>query len=125
MKALRAIVAILGLYLAPSGPENTLANAYRRAKLRQDDRAVSTIAGIGTAIMGIIVVIIVAVVGMRVIAALFPTYSGSVSNISENFTTADWGDTTANSISPIFALVVALVGLIALVGLVISTVSRD
>lgn len=107
-------LALLGSYL---GVENARVNAHRRAMLR--DSANVSIASVGTIALSVIGIILAAVIGLRVLAALFPTYTSSVASISENFTTADWGETTANDISPIFATVVALVGMIAVVGIVL------
>lgn len=121
MKALRAILATLGLYLALTGLED-LTNAHRRARLRTNDAA--NISAVGTVALTIVGVILAAVIGLRVLAALMPTYTSSVGAIAENFTTADWGDPTANDISPIFALVVALGGLVGAAVLAIVLVTR-
>lgn len=81
------------------------------------------ISGIGTLALTIVAVILAAVVGLRVIAALFPTYGESVRAIADGFNNTTWGDGTANVISPIFRLLVALAGLIAIVGLVLLAVN--
>lgn len=63
-------------------------------------------------------VIIGAVVAIVLIATLYPTYGGAVANLTENVTATDLGDSTANSLRPIFALIISLAGLFAIVGLV-------
>ena len=73
---------------------------------------------IGTMALGVAAVIIGAVVALTLISQLFPTYAGAVASISENVSTAEWGDATANSLGPVFALVVSLGGLFAIIGLV-------
>lgn len=83
--------------------------------LATDDSA--NLAGIGASALMVVGIVLGAVVSLLILAELMPTYSSAVGNISENFTTADWGDATANSISPIFGLVVAIGGLFAIVGL--------
>ncbi|MHB8585241.1 MAG: hypothetical protein ACYDDF_05320 [Thermoplasmatota archaeon] len=73
--------------------------------------------------IGIVVVIVAAVVGLTVLAALLPTYTGSVRSIGANLTNANWGSTTANSISNIFGtILVPLLGLFAIVGLIFAAV---
>lgn len=64
------------------------------------------------------VVVVGAIVGLIVLATLFPTYGGSVKNLSTNFTNQDWGNATANSLGPIFGLLISLAGMFAIVGLV-------
>lgn len=81
------------------------------------------IRNLGTVALTIVGVILTAVIGLQVLSALFPTYSGAVKNISTNFSTTDWGDATATNISPIFGLVAALAGLIGIVGLVLLVVN--
>ena len=62
--------------------------------------------------------IVTAVVGLNVLAALAPTWFSSTSDLAENFSTADVGDTTANSIAnDIFPMIIGLLGVFALAGL--------
>lgn len=86
-----------------------------KKNLKNNDSA--ALSNIGVMALTVVGVIIGAVVSLLILAELMPTYSGAVANISDNFTSADWGDQTANSISPIFGLVVSLGGLFAIVGL--------
>jgi hypothetical protein len=72
---------------------------------------------IGAVALGVAAVIIGAVVSLILLSNLFPAYSGAVGNLSENVTTSDWGDPTANSIAPTFGMLVALGGLFAVIGL--------
>lgn len=63
-------------------------------------------------------VIVSAVVGLAVLAALAPTWFNSTGDLAENFSTADVGDSTANSIAnDIFPLIIALLGVFAIAGL--------
>lgn len=82
------------------------------------DEAAAGLAGIGTMALGIAGTIVGAVVALSLVAALFPTYASSVGSISENVTDADWGDPTANTLGPVFAMLVSLGGLFAIIGLV-------
>jgi hypothetical protein len=75
---------------------------------------------LGKAALGIVAVIIAAYLAVIVISNLLPTYSSGVSSISENVSTADWGDDTANSLGPVFAMVISLGGMFALVGLALA-----
>jgi hypothetical protein len=62
--------------------------------------------------------IIGAVVVVTLISALLPTFAGAAKNISANVSTVDWGNSTTNSIAPVFGLVISLAALFALVGLI-------
>lgn len=73
---------------------------------------------VGTYALAIVGIILGAYVGIQVVASLLPTWAGGVASISENFSTAEWGDATANSLGPVMALVISLVGMFALAGLV-------
>lgn len=86
-----------------------------RASLGRDDSA--NLANIGAFALSIAAIIIGAVVALILLSTLFPTYSGSVKNLSSNVTTADWGNPTANALGPVFGLLIALGGLFAIVGL--------
>lgn len=74
--------------------------------------------GVASKALGIAAVVIGAVVAIVLIATLYPTYGGAVANLTENVTSTDLGDSTANSLRPIFALIISLAGLFAIVGLV-------
>lgn len=93
-------------------------HSTRRAGYRpMNDTAATSLSGIGAVALSVAAVIIGAVVSLILLSALFPSYSGAVGNLSENVSTADWGDDTANSISPVFGMLVALGGLFAVIGL--------
>lgn len=63
-------------------------------------------------------IIVGAVVGLAVLAALAPLWFDATADLSENFTNADVGDTTANSIANnIFPLIIGLTGVFAIAGL--------
>jgi hypothetical protein len=92
----------------------------RKLGFGRDDAAAFSLASP----LGIVSVIIGAVVGLIVLAALFPTYLGGVADLvgamtDENTTT---GDDTADGLLPIFGLVTAFAGLFAILGLVFVVV---
>ena len=63
-------------------------------------------------------IVVVAAVTILVLAALAPTFFDATGDLSENFSTADVGDTTANNIANnVFPLIIALSGVFAIAGL--------
>ena len=76
------------------------------------------------ALLSIVTVIIGAVVGLALIAALAPTYMTSLVDFVGVFTneSATTGDATADALLPVFGLLMAFVGLFAIVGLGIVAV---
>lgn len=72
----------------------------------------------------IIGTIIGAVVAIAIVAALFPTYMGSLSDLGTAFNDPNTttGDATADTLLPVFALLVAFGGLFAIVGIVLLAV---
>jgi hypothetical protein len=89
-------------------------NTRLRSLAASDGANLSSIGGFALTIAAVIVG---AVVALILISTLFPTYSGAVKNLSSNVTTADWGNTTANALGPVFGLLISLGGLFAIVGL--------
>lgn len=83
----------------------------------RNDVAAANLSSIGAAAIGVAAVIVGAVVALILMANLSDDYAGAVKNISDNVSTADWGDTTANGIAPTFGMLLSLGGLFALVGL--------
>lgn len=72
----------------------------------------------------IVAVVIGAVVGLSVLAALLPTFFGSLGDIGgvfsdENTTT---GNADADALLPVFGLLIAFAGLFAIVGLALLVV---
>ena len=62
--------------------------------------------------------IVAAVVSLNVLAALAPTWFSSTKSLGDNFTNADVGDATANSIAnTVFPLIIGLLGVFAIAGL--------
>lgn len=86
-------------------------------RLGRNDTAAASLGSIGTTAIGVAAVIVGAVVSLIILANLFPSYSGAVGNLSTNMSTADWGDDTANSLSPTFAMLISLGGLFAILAL--------
>lgn len=72
----------------------------------------------------VVAVVISAVIVVTILAALVSTYASSVKKINANLTSADFGDTTANSIADIFPLVLGIIAVVALVGLALAAFSK-
>lgn len=89
-------------------------------KKEPDERGLINLGGV----LGIAGVIIGAVVSIILIAALLPTFLDAVSDVTGAFNDANTttGDDTADSLLPIFGLLVAFAGLFAIVGLVFLAV---
>lgn len=62
-------------------------------------------------------VVITAVLAIIILSALAPVYIPAVKNLSQNVSTGDFGNATANSLTGVFSLIISLFGLFALVGL--------
>lgn len=92
----------------------------RRNLVRRDADEADLNIGAALTIAGII---IGAVVGVQVIAALAGTWFTAIGDLSNTFDTADVNDTTANSLLPIFRLLVALGGVFAIVGAALLAVN--
>lgn len=77
-----------------------------------------------SALLSIVTVIIGAVVGISLIAALAPTYMTALGDFVGVFNDANTttGDATADTLLPVFALLMAFAGLFALVGIGIVAV---
>lgn len=91
------------------------ANQAFRQFREENDGALSLTFG-----LAIIGTIIGAVVAIAIVAALFPTYLGSIADITGSFNDPNTttGDATADTLLPVFGLLVAFGGLFAIVGLV-------
>lgn len=79
--------------------------------------------GLG-AVLTIVLVIIGAVVSIAILAALAPTWFTSIASIVSIFTSGNYttGDDTADGIMPVFGMLIAFLGLFALIGLVFAVV---
>lgn len=97
--------------------------ALSRVRRMTNDTAAFQISALGGMALTIVGIILAAVIGLQVINSLFPTYAGAVHGIADSFNNTTWGNGTANVISPIFGLLTALAGLIAIVGLVLLAVN--
>lgn len=72
--------------------------------------------------LGVAFVIVGAVVALLVAAQLLPTFIHAGANATSAITTTDFGDDTANSLRPVFGLLVALGVLISSVLLILAYV---
>jgi hypothetical protein len=72
----------------------------------------------------IVAVVIGAVVGLSVLAALLPTFFTSLGDIGAVFTdpSTTTGNTDADALLPVFGLLIAFAGLFAIVGLALLVV---
>lgn len=104
-------VSLLGLGMA--------SKSLRRAPLADDAGQLS----LSTPLV-IVAVVIGAVVGMAILAALMPTYLDSLSGVTGEFNDPNTttGDDDADALLPVFGLLVAFAGLFAIVGLVLLVV---
>ena len=93
------------------------------ARFGRADLAAVSFGHLGTIALTVVIVILGAYIAITVIASLLPTFASAVKNISGNFSTADWGNDTANSLGPIFGLIISLLGMFAIVGLVLYAMS--
>lgn len=77
------------------------------------------------AALTIVGVIIGAVVGLAILAALVPTFFSSLADIGTVFTDANTttGNADADNLLPVFGLLIAFGGLFAIVGLALLVVS--
>jgi hypothetical protein len=65
--------------------------------------------------LAIVGVVIAAVVGLSILSALLPTLFDSTAAITENVTTGDVGNDTANTLLGVFGIILGIVGLVFLV----------
>lgn len=94
--------------------------ASRRNHLREDEEAsAGLMAGVAGA-FGLIIIIIGAVIGMRVIASMAPGYIESVANVTSTVQNSDFGNDDVNDMRAPIAILMAFAGLFAIVGLVLA-----
>lgn len=72
--------------------------------------------------LAIAVIVIGAVVGIRVLGALLPSYFSGLQSTVGTLSSATTGNTDANSLMPTFGLLAAFAGVFAIVGLIIFVV---
>lgn len=110
---------------ASSGSRRSILRAQRlaagqKACLRTDTDANLEL---GKGALVLVAVIIGAVVVIQIVAALFPTFFNSVAAINENLTTTSTGDDTADSLLPIFRILVGLGALFGIIGIVLAAIA--
>lgn len=77
---------------------------------------------LGNSFLFIALLIVGAVVGMKVLGALLPSYFSGLGDVVTTFDTATTGNADADEILPTFGLVAAFAGIAAVVGLVFVVV---
>lgn len=75
----------------------------------------------------IVAVVIAAVVGLSVLAALLPQFFASLASIGDVFTDplTTTGNADADALLPVFGLLIAFAGLFSIVGLAIMVVNQS
>lgn len=87
-------------------------------QLRKNDDGALNLSGALT----IVAVLIGAVVGLSVLAALLPTFLGSAGDVVSTLDNATIGNSDADALFPVFSLLAAFAAIFAIVGLVIVVV---
>lgn len=113
-----ALVLLVALFMAMLSPPEPKAPVPRHvAVLKSYKDAEEGDINI-TGALTIAGVIVGAVVGLAVLAALAPSWFDATADLSENFSTADVGDETANGIANnVFPLIIGLLGVFAIAGI--------
>ena len=73
-------------------------------------------------LLNVAVVVVGAVVALAILAALLPTFLGSVEDVNENLSTGTTGDATADTILGIMPILVGIGAVFALVGLIFASI---
>jgi len=84
----------------------------RKSKLSDDE---SGFINLGS-VTGILTVVIIGIVILLILAALAPTYITAIGDLVQAMQSGTTNNTTADSLLPVFGLLVALGGVFALVG---------
>jgi predicted membrane-bound spermidine synthase len=95
---------------------------YRASNSLTNDDARFSVTALLSVALAIVGVIIGAQIGMRLLSTMAPGFISDGANLSENISTADYGDPLANSLAPNFGLLISLAILFALVGLAFAVV---
>lgn len=88
------------------------ANQVNQKKFESDERG---FINLGT-VTGILTVVIVGIVVLLILAALAPTYITAVADLVNALESGTTNNTTADTLLPVFGLLIALGGVFALVG---------
>lgn len=114
-------LALMNVWLALQ--ESAFMVAFRSEFSRRADAAKISFGHVGSLAVGLVLVIVGGYVALTVLAQLLPTWAGSVKNISQNFSTADWGNVVANSLGSPLSIVISLGGMFAFLGLVFGGIA--
>lgn len=101
------------------GTSNVIARLGARG-LRHNDAGFVNLGAVLSVVGAILVGIIAAPIALNLLAGQMPNIVGSVGNITTAFKDADWGDDTANSLSPTMGMLVALTAVFAIAVLAFS-----
>lgn len=85
----------------------------------KEDEAAMNVSSIATIAIALVVIVLASYIAVAVLAALIAPYASNIKNLSANFTSADWGNETANSLGTVVGLIVSLGGMLAFLGLAI------
>ena len=104
-----------------AAPASTL-KSLRKTKegIRGDDQAafnlnLDSVIGLVGGVIGIVIL-------FALVANLLPTYADSVADVNENLTApaVTFGDTTSDGIKPVFAILIGLGAVLAIVGAILA-----
>lgn len=73
-------------------------------------------------VISLVVLVLVAIIGavilLGVLSNQLPAFGSNVKNVTQNYSTIDWGNPTVNGVTPSLAILIALGGAFAILGLV-------
>lgn len=99
------------------GTKNVIARLGTQTRRDMGDAGFVQLSKILTVIGAVLLGIIAAPIALNLIAGQMPAMVGATNNITTAFKTADWGDDTANSLSPTVGMMVSLVSVFAIAAL--------
>lgn len=92
----------------------------RRPNLKTNDEGIFDLGAILTLAAGAIVAIITVIIVLNVLSTGTPQIASATNNITENVSTADWGDSTANAVAPSLGTIIAIGALFMVVVLAVG-----
>lgn len=104
--------------MAPSASSK---HAQNSAVFTTNDEAAANVQGMLWGALGLVLAIVGVIITASILASLIGDYASNVRSVSENVSTQDWGDPTANTLAGPFALLLSLGGLFGIVGVAIAS----